>query len=71
MQADAKNKKRAQQPGHRRMVNVLIAIAPILAMSCYYYGTRVLYMALAAIGTGLAAELICVKLRIMRLRRWL
>ena len=42
---------------------MLIAIAPILAMSCYYYGTRVLYMALAAIGTGLAAELICVKLR--------
>lgn len=63
MQADAKNKKRAQQPAHRRMVNVLIAIVPVLAMSCYYYGTRVLYMALAAIGTGLAAELICVKLR--------
>ena len=45
------------------MVDVLVALLPLLVMACYYYGFRALMVSLLSVATCVLAEWVCVKLR--------
>lgn len=47
----------------RQMIDTVLALLPLLAMACYYYGPRVLIMAAISVGSAAAADYFCLLLQ--------
>ncbi|MEG2597093.1 MAG: RnfABCDGE type electron transport complex subunit D, partial [Oscillospiraceae bacterium] len=52
----------------KQALNICLALIPILAMSCFYYGPRVLILAVLSVSSAVVADYIC--LRFQGERNW-
>ncbi|MBQ4100539.1 MAG: RnfABCDGE type electron transport complex subunit D [Oscillospiraceae bacterium] len=51
------------------LLDVIVAIIPLFVMAVFYYGIRVLMVGLVSVATCVICDVICIKIRKMRIRK--